>query len=191
MIVSNLDSMDIDQVFFHLTYGFLLVSAMTKLPQFTRVLQVFAIFALGSFLTLSSESGITWQIWSSAVILFHLFFWKSYNSMNNEFEEQENEIWNEYFQDVSDEDFQTLIDCSDWRNIPFKGSIVADKEYFVLDYSDEESSWKKVTHGESLVVAKDDLKLFVDREELREANPLIETTILHILTKPPLTSMAS
>lgn len=183
--------MDIDQIFFHLTYAFLLLSAMTKLPQFTRILQVFAVFALGSFLTLSSDSGVTWQVWSSSVVLFHLFFWRSYNSLNNEYDDLETDIWNEYFQDVSEEDFQLLIDCSDWHKFDFAGSIIADKDYFVLKYNEDKCTWKKLMHGESMMNNKDDIKLFVDREGLKEANPLLETSILHILTASSAARMAS
>lgn len=183
--------MDIDQIFFHLTYAFLLLSAVTKLPQITRILQVFTVLALGSFLTLSSKDGITWQVWSSSVVLCHLFFWRSYSLINNEYEDVETEVWNEYFEDVSDEDFQLLIDSSEWRSFHFNSTIVADKDYFVLKYNDEQCTWKKLMQGSSLINSKDDLKLFVDVESLREANPLLETTILHILTKSSPTSMAS
>ncbi len=183
--------MGIEQIFFHLTYAFLLISAMTKLPPFARSLQILSVLALGSFLTLSSKDGYMWQVWSSGVVLFHLFFWKNYHSVTSRYEEFELDIWNEYFHDVSDEDFQLLLDSSDWRKFNFSGTISADKDYFVLKYAQEEKSWQKLMSSQTLINAKGDLKLFVDREALREANPLLETSILHLLTEMPRTSLAS
>jgi len=175
--------MNIDQVFFHLTYAFLLVSALAKLPPFARFMQVLVVLSLGSFLTMTDKSEIVWQVWSSSIVLFHLFFWKNYKSNKSKYEDLEIEIWNEFFVDTDDEDFQLLLDCSEWKKFSFSATITLDKDYFILTTGEDEHTWLSASVGTTHSVQRDDLKLFVDREELREANALLETAILHILTR--------
>lgn len=183
--------MEINQIFFHLTYAFLLITSLTRLTPFARCLQFLVVLSLGSYLTLVEQSEFTWQIWSSCVVLFHLFFWKNYSSRESKYESNEIEIWNEFFEDSSEEDFQIFMNCSQWRSFSFNGNIVSDKDYFVLSYNEEASSWDKLSVGESYSISKGSLKLFVDRNQLREQNSLIESAVLHILTTNRTNRMAS
>jgi hypothetical protein len=183
--------MDIEQIFFHLTYAFLLISAITRLTPFTRFLQILAVLSLGSYLTLSTGEGYWWQIWSSAVVLIHLFFWKNYRRHNSTYESIELEIWNDYFNDVSEDDLQVLLDCSKWRKFKFNGTIISDKEYFVFTHSKESKMWQKLESSQAHIVKKGDLKLFVICDDIRDSNPLIEKAILHFLTTSSRTDFAS
>ena len=167
------------------------MSALTKLSPLSRFLQILAVLCLGSFLTLSSKEGYMWQVWSSVVVLFHLFFWKSSHSLNHQYEEQESDIWSQFFQDISDEDFQIFLDSSDWREFSFNGTISADREYFVLNFRKDESKWQKLDLAQNLVTRKGELMLFVDVEILREESMQLETVLEQILRETPRTTLAS
>ena len=183
--------MDTWFVFFHLAFSFLFVNALMRMSKFSRVTLVCATLCLASYFTLNSPKGTYWQLWASAIVLVHLINWnKTISKKTRKTDILEEDIWNDYFNELSDESYNCFLEQSSWEKLACASKITFSSDS-ICYMCTEEGSWSFVAAGSSIQVVPDTYILVLDIPKIKVLNTELYQKVIALVYSQNQSNIAS
>lgn len=157
-------------VFFHLSFSFLLVNSFMRMSKLSRISIIGATLSLACYFTMTSPQGISWQVWASSIVLIHLINWNRSNlSEKKFFDDYENEIFDTYFSEFSEDQFNLILDESHWEEYSRIGSFKILKDEIILKWEDN-PDWEFHSMNSVINVNEKSLYFIIDINVIKESN---------------------